>query len=183
MEARGNSIWSIWAQRPELEIKLRELQAQTPVLSCSQMAAELGCGITRNAVIGKLRRMGLQSRTEKGRLCTPRQRKSRTITVRRTHASFAQPEIAPDELPAPVISDLEIPKEQRRSILGQPYSKYPSRKSGECCWPIGDVGEADFFFCGAAVKSDESYCSAHCARAFQAPIKSGGRFLFKRPIG
>src|SRR5690606_38717812 len=46
-------------------------------LSASQIAAELG-GITRNAVIGKVHRLGLSGRTKAPSSSAPRQRKPRT---------------------------------------------------------------------------------------------------------
>src|SRR5262245_40202895 len=48
-------------------------------LSASQIAAELG-GITRNAVIGKVHRLGLSGRAKSPSLAAPRPRKTRTHT-------------------------------------------------------------------------------------------------------
>ncbi len=45
-------------------------------LSASQIAAELG-GITRNAVIGKVHRLGLSGRAKSTSSAAPRQRKTR----------------------------------------------------------------------------------------------------------
>src|SRR2546421_3223305 len=49
----------------------------TEGLSASQIAAELG-GITRNAVIGKVHRLGLSGRAKSPSSAAPRQRKART---------------------------------------------------------------------------------------------------------
>ncbi|MFZ1107646.1 MAG: GcrA family cell cycle regulator [Rhodomicrobium sp.] len=38
---------------------------------------------------------------------------------------------------------------------------------GACHWPHGDPAEPDFFFCGAPVAGNRSYCSAHLAQAFR----------------
>src|ERR1043165_6574356 len=46
-------------------------------LSASQIAAELG-GITRNAVIGKVHRLGLSGRAKSASTAAPRQRKARS---------------------------------------------------------------------------------------------------------
>src|SRR5215218_10852712 len=46
-------------------------------LSASQIAAELG-GVTRNAVIGKVHRLGLSGRAKSASSSAPRQRKPRT---------------------------------------------------------------------------------------------------------
>ena len=46
-------------------------------LSASQIAAKLAGGVTRNAVIGKVHRMGLSGRVTRARVSTPRTRKTR----------------------------------------------------------------------------------------------------------
>ena len=48
-------------------------------LSASQIAAELG-GVTRNAVIGKVHRLGLSGRAKSANAGAPRQRKTRAGT-------------------------------------------------------------------------------------------------------
>ena len=48
-------------------------------LSASQIAAELG-GITRNAVIGKVHRLGLSGRAKSASSAAPRPRKPRSAT-------------------------------------------------------------------------------------------------------
>ena len=50
-------------------------------LSASQIAAELG-GVTRNAVIGKVHRLGLSGRAKSSSSGVPRQRKPRTHMMR-----------------------------------------------------------------------------------------------------
>src|ERR1700754_2333832 len=50
-------------------------------LSASQIAGELG-GITRNAVIGKVHRLGLSGRAKAPSSSVPRQRKPRTHMMR-----------------------------------------------------------------------------------------------------
>src|ERR1700740_1674741 len=51
-------------------------------LSASQIAAELG-GITRNAVIGKVHRLGLSGRAKSASAGAPRQRKARSPAMLR----------------------------------------------------------------------------------------------------
>ena len=36
-----------------------------------------------------------------------------------------------------------------------------------CRWPIGDPGDADFFFCGGPTASSLPYCAHHCRVAYQ----------------
>jgi hypothetical protein len=35
-----------------------------------------------------------------------------------------------------------------------------------CRWPVGDVGEPGFFFCGQPPLKGAPYCGPHCRKAF-----------------
>src|SRR5438094_10225878 len=95
----------------------------TEGLSASQIAAELG-GITRNAVIGKVHRLGLSGRAKSPASTTPRPRKSRAhaqmLRVPR-HAMRGNTALVPayeiEVDPEPEFVDNIIPIGQRRSLL------------------------------------------------------------------
>jgi GcrA cell cycle regulator len=132
--------------------------------SASQIAAELG-GITRNAVIGKVHRLGLSGRAKPaapaGRPRKPRGqsqmlRVSRPST--RGNTALAQAlefESEPDLEPL----DNVIPLGQRRTLL--------ELNEETCRWPIGDPGNPDFFFCGGQSVTGLPYCSYHSRVAYQ----------------
>jgi len=134
-------------------------------LSASQIAAELG-GITRNAVIGKVHRLGLSGRAKSASSASPRPRKVRSSThmLRMTrpsirgntalaHAYEIETEGAPE-----LIENI-IPIGQRRTIL--------ELTEQTCHWPIGDPGSSDFFFCGGNTISGLPYCAYHSRVAYQ----------------
>ena len=134
-------------------------------LSASQIAAELG-GITRNAVIGKVHRLGLSGRAKSPASAAPRPRKTRApahmLRVARpqvrgntalAHAYEYKPE------PEPEFIDNIIPMGQRRTIL--------ELTEDTCRWPIGDPGTADFFFCGGPAITSLPYCAYHSRIAYQ----------------
>ncbi|HXW23898.1 MAG TPA: GcrA family cell cycle regulator [Xanthobacteraceae bacterium] len=138
-------------------------------LSASQIAAELG-GITRNAVIGKVHRLGLSGRAKAASSSVPRPRKPRAPshvfrsirnslrgnTALAAHAVAAyEAEIEPDPEPLENV----IPIGQRCSILELTDDK--------CHWPIGDPGQADFFFCGGKTIIGLPYCHYHARIAYQ----------------
>ncbi|HLN08315.1 MAG TPA: GcrA family cell cycle regulator [Xanthobacteraceae bacterium] len=137
-------------------------------LSASQIAAELG-GITRNAVIGKVHRLGLSGRAKAPSSTAPRQRKQRPPghafrTMRATmrgNAALAQalPSYEPEPEPEPV--ENIIPIGQRCTILELTDAK--------CHWPIGDPAQADFFFCGGKSVGTLPYCGYHARVAYQPP--------------
>jgi GcrA cell cycle regulator len=147
-------------------------------LSASQIAGELG-GITRNAVIGKVHRLGLSGRAKSPTTAAPRPRKARAhahmLRVSRpairgntalAHAYEQEAE------PEPQLVDNIIPIGQRRTIL--------ELTEDTCRWPIGDPGSADFFFCGGQTITSLPYCAYHSRVAYQpANDRRRDRRLFK----
>jgi GcrA cell cycle regulator len=136
-------------------------------LSASQIAAELG-GITRNAVIGKVHRLGLSGRAKAPSSSVPRPRKPRApsqifrsmrAAMRGNTALAAHPVYEVDVEPEPQPLENVIPIGQRCSILELTEDK--------CHWPIGDPGQADFFFCGGKTLIGMPYCAYHARVAYQ----------------
>lgn len=136
-------------------------------LSASQIAAELGA-ITRNAVIGKVHRLGLSGRAKSPASATPRPRKARTHSQMlrvarppiRGNTALAQVYEYETE-PEPEILDNIMPIGQRRTLL--------ELTEMTCHWPIGDPGSADFFFCGGQTVPNLPYCAFHSRVAYQPP--------------
>lgn len=151
----------------------------TEGLSASQIAGRLG-GVTRNAVIGKVHRLGLSGRTTTSRVKAPRPRRAAPRTNRVQTTSFrtignvalkpryeADPEAEADYRPAPaIIEELVIPLSERATIL--------TLKDSMCRWPIGDPGEPDFHFCGRSADSGAPYCEHHSRVAYQ-PVQQRRR--------
>jgi GcrA cell cycle regulator len=144
--------------------------------SASQIAKQLG-GVTRNAVIGKVHRLGLSGRA------TP----SRPVK-RPPRLARPKPRVMPDgtvKTPTPAVperTDLLRPAERSAMVAalppleqsdGAPASILTIRDS-MCKWPIGDPADPKFAFCGR--KSDcGPYCSEHAKVAFQPAKKRGGK--------
>jgi GcrA cell cycle regulator len=132
-------------------------------LSASHVAAELG-GITRNAVIGKVHRLGLAGRAKSPTSTGSRPRKPRSQILRVSRpvmrGNTALAEVYEYETDAePGIADNVIPITQRRSLL--------ELTAQTCRWPIGDPGNPDFFFCGGRTAGDSPYCAHHSRIAYQ----------------
>lgn len=134
-------------------------------LSASQIAAELG-GITRNAVIGKVHRLGLSGRAKSASTAAPRQRKARSSAhmlrmprgsirgnTALAHAYDYEVEATPE-----LIENI-IPIGQRRTLL--------ELTEQTCRWPIGDPGTSEFFFCGGNALTGLPYCAYHSRIAHQ----------------
>jgi GcrA cell cycle regulator len=139
-------------------------------LSASQIAGRLG-GVTRNAVIGKVHRLGLSGRATTSRMKShrPRSRTTNQAVKRLAKPRFANVGnpafrnlyLADSEPYVPPAEDLVIPLKER---------KYIQTLTESCCrWPIGDPQQADFHFCGKSKIAGLPYCEAHARRAFQPP--------------
>lgn len=132
-------------------------------LSASQIAAELG-GVTRNAVIGKVHRLGLSGRAKAKPAAAARPRKVVKAPVRTTtvvaRGNLAVVELVEAEpVVMPVRENVVIPMSRRISIM--------ELREGVCRWPMGDPLQADFVYCGADCGIGHTYCDAHSRIAFQ----------------
>jgi len=172
--------------------KLKELWGDG--MSASQIAKALG-GVTRNAVIGKVHRLGLSNRgtTSAGQPASD-DGKSAQKLIRPSRSAKTVPEqkdtaAAPEEakpLPVvvrtqPVIRDatqprapgLPTPEEQAARATLVEIEKMArkldllSLTERTCKWPIGDPTEESFHFCGLPSAAGKPYCEHHVAVAFQ----------------
>lgn len=128
----------------------------TEGLSASQIAKQLG-GVTRNAVIGKVHRLGLAGRATPSR---PAKRPVRTARPRIIGPSAPRLR-TPSSLPHVVIPDLE----PLRFEDGRAANVLTLNES-MCKYPIGDPTDADFAFCGRGA-ANGPYCQDHARLAYQ----------------
>ena len=143
-------------------------------LSASQIAARLG-GVTRNAVIGKVHRLGLSGRATTTRVKTatrPRARKRTPQAPRAPRGLFGsagslalnglqayEPEQHYEEEPDP-IPELHVVSSEKVTIL--------NLTEHTCKWPIGDPSDENFRFCGCKSQTGSPYCEHHTRIAYQA---------------
>ncbi|WP_375691963.1 GcrA family cell cycle regulator [Pseudooceanicola sp. LIPI14-2-Ac024] len=166
--------------------------------SASQIAKELG-GVTRNAVIGKVHRLGLSNRSGGAAPAAPAPKveakaKPTVKPAPKREPAAAKPAAA--EEPEPVAA-AATPARKQIIPAGQPLPPQPSAneispealaKVSEiekkakrltlmeltertCKWPVGDPATEDFWFCGLPVQAGKPYCEAHVGVAFQ-PMSS-----------
>jgi GcrA cell cycle regulator len=130
------------------------------------IAAELGHGITPNAVISKIHRLGIADQSPFGG--APGRRHA---TIRCIDKSGYRIWRRRGPLPAWVVNakpyvenarpDAKIPRRRRRALL--------ELTENTCRWPVGDPRSSRFFFCGAQAAHNQPYCAEHCARAYLRP--------------
>ena len=163
--------------------------------SASQIAKELG-GVTRNAVIGKVHRLGLSNRATSS---SP----SKSDTKSKTSVkSMSDTKRVSNKTSASKVTSANSPSEPRSNVTslrrqiipaGQPLPPQPSaneispealarvseieKKAKKislleltertCKWPVGDPATEEFWFCGLPSQAGKPYCEAHVGVAFQ----------------
>lgn len=163
--------------------------------SASQIAKELG-GVTRNAVIGKVHRLGLSNRATTTTKTESKQ-KSAPKAEPKTKPAAKPAEAAPKADASAPVAPKPIPARKQIIPAGQPLPPQPSaneispealakvsaveKKAKKlslmeltertCKWPVGDPATEDFWFCGLPVQQGKPYCEAHVGVAFQ-PMSS-----------
>jgi len=121
-------------------------------LSCREIACDIG--VSRNAVIGKLSRLGL-TRGEFNADARPakKQRGSKSIPRLQYQMLRAVYEDGEPVLSAAVVS------EHRCSLL--------ELSKQRCRWPISTPGADDFCFCGNTPLEGAPYCAGHTRLAYR----------------
>jgi GcrA cell cycle regulator len=145
-------------------------------LSASQIAAQLGGGVSRNAVLGKCHRLGLvrEASTKapavgssvrrqepsspvpipiplEGR--RPEQQASTPRTSTASHEPAKQPEMGV------LLRDASSPDPAGLTIM--------ELRESMCRWPLGDPTTPAFRYCGAGAVPGLPYCSHHAQIAYQ----------------
>lgn len=145
--------------------------------TATQIAEMLGENVTRNAVIGKAHRLGLESR--------PSPVKSAAADIAPAAAPAARP-APPAASPVPAASAASAPPAAATAApaAASPQPRAAAKpKAGKqarttlldlnekvCKWPIGHPGEPDFHFCGKPTQPGFPYCNEHCLVAYQAQV-------------
>lgn len=141
--------------------------------SASQIAAELGMGVTRNAVIGKVHRLGLAGRPKSATPVVGAARGKLKVAARSPEADTTDAKVDVDivVMPLPEESAEIVPLRQPVSEVLLPISERVTimeLRESSCRWPMGDPMKADFRFCGARTGgANGPYCTAHARLAFQ----------------
>jgi GcrA cell cycle regulator len=125
-------------------------------LTCAQIAAEIG--VSRNAVVGKIHRLGF------ARVRVKSARPKPEPMLRRPR--FAAPpgqrqllKLLRDEYPEDVV-EIAIPSASRCSLM--------ELSASTCRWPINEPGAEDFAFCGNTCAGGLPYCGGHARMAYRA---------------
>jgi len=114
-------------------------------------------GVTKNAVVGKVHRLGL---------------KKRQSPIRQSAATSAQPK-KPKKVAAPAPTATKLPSGD--------VVRLEELTAAMCCWPEGEPGTPEFHFCGKSAVPEKPYCEDHCARAYVKVSKDKRRVVPNTP--
>ena len=135
--------------------KLRELWDQG--LPTAQIGKLLG--FTKNAVVGKAHRIGLERRPSPIRRTAvkPDRKKARSPVMPKLNFE----------------AKLEEQSENTDNTVFQPVVKnlFNTNVKRGCEWPMGHPDETDFHFCNKDRFEDKPYCLEHCTVAYVVPEK------------
>lgn len=134
-------------------------------LSASQCAKQLG-GVTRNAVLGKLSRLGVLTRVTPSRPTRvsppkPKPPSPSKLRIAGNGAVFQEPTPRAPLAEVPVFDEAAPPAGVIALADLEPH---------HCRFPLGDPRHPKFGFCGRRRKQDgkvlQPYCDDHCAKAY-----------------
>jgi GcrA cell cycle regulator len=161
--AGKKSAWTV--ERVDL-LKKRQVELR----SASQIGIELG--VSRNAVIGKLHRLGLRPMSLPKKTRTARAPGLNFHRLERAkhaagHEARAEREKHAAELRA-MFAAVEVtelaPEESACAVT------LMDAKQHHCRWPLGDPRDMQSLrFCGANKYEKYSYCKRHCLMAYRDP--------------
>jgi len=140
---------SVWTEDRVRRLKTLWLEGR----SAEHIGRELACGITRNAVLGKVRRLGLSA----GRAATAA-----------PEAKRQAPRAGRTGPPATSVPGAGLPRDEEPVSLLD-VGRY------QCRWPLADPTSGGFRLCGARV-SRGAYCGRHAAIGYR-PARETPRAL------
>ena len=157
--------------------KLRDLWDQG--LSTAEIGKKLG--VSKNAVVGKVHRLGLEGRApQAAKAPAPASAKAKNPPPRPAPGKKKTPPAPPvasrsvrvpmkPHAPKTAVPErVKAPQKSAAPAAAKPKSGVPlvDLVSDQCCWPAdGGEGEAQLF-CGKKVFKSKPYCLEHCILAY-----------------
>lgn len=150
----------VWTD--EQVAKLTELVSSRQNLTADMIATQIG-GVSRNAVIGKIHRLGLawdrknQFESKEGAA------KNRVINAALRRAPSFKPKIKRiPTFPAYAVADPII-----EDIAPDKRIKFADLTPTSCRWPVGTPGDSEFGFCPHEHVEGLPYCAGHAKVAYR----------------
>ena len=162
--------------------ELRQLWSEGQ--SASKIAEKLG-GVTRNAVIGKIHRLGLSNRSENSEKKIITRKRGRPAKVKNADNIQEQLDNSKNKDFSEIKSDefdklhVDASRDYKTMLLETTLANIAELEKNAkklnlmeltertCKWPIGDPATENFWFCGHPSEQGKPYCSTHVSIAFQ----------------
>lgn len=140
-------------------------------ISSSQIAAEMNCGVSRNAVIGKVHRMGFaRSNGHENRTPAGRARRHQPYKPREKRTSLRIVRSNSNSNSMRVVETVEFGMQEMRCVEVEPrHLSLIDLEPNDCRWPYGD---SPFTHCGHPQLDGSSYCAAHYMTSIK-PLHGG----------
>jgi GcrA cell cycle regulator len=172
LEIKGDQkVGSFWTEARVIELVKMWADGVSSSRISKMMSQKYDHPVTRNAVIGRLSRMGLTSKTrQEEKKFRAKQKKKVTARARvreeearkamrhpRQMASWPGTTSAPHPplVYEEVFREVIVPEAERVTLA--------DLEDYQCRWPVGDPRESDFHFCGGRRMPNASYCVYHQA--------------------
>lgn len=128
-------------------------------------------GVSKNAVIGKVRRLHLPPRSSPIQLplgsgTKPKRKRSTERRQGRPTCPAVTLHILGQQGLEMAVNNVLGQTELMEVFQHQTLAPKPSESRGSCCWPIGDPGTPGFRFCEATAVLGKPYCREHCHVAY-----------------
>ena len=128
-------------------------------------------GVSKNAVVGKAHRLGLNGRPspirrgEDDATAVP-DRKSTPLAMTVVDTFLSTTAVPTEKESAPAKKKTAKTAAVKKSEEKQKIFTVNDLTSSSCRWPIGDPKDEDFHFCGKEALPDKPYCAEHAAIAY-----------------
>ena len=149
--------------------------------SAGEIAATLG-GLSRNAIIGKIYRLGLSNRDPVPAVKMDKPKGKKQPKVASTTALPSGQNKLPLRRPPVVRAGHPLPPQPAANEISEDVLRTAAetlKKAKKislmeltektCKWPVGDPSTDDFWFCGLDSETSKPYCKAHNDVAFHPP--------------
>ncbi len=149
--------------------------------SAGEIAATLG-GLSRNAIIGKIYRLGLSNRDPVPAVKMDKPKGKKQPKVASTTALPSGQNKLPLRRPPVVRAGQPLPPQPAANEISEDVLRTAAetlKKAKKislmeltektCKWPVGDPSTDDFWFCGLDSETGKPYCKAHNDVAFHPP--------------
>jgi GcrA cell cycle regulator len=145
-------------------------------LSAAQIAQALGKGLTRNAVLGQVKRMRDRGADMNLRVAAhpppealvPVAPVAAEDTRRAHHLTHDIGKLHRTPITGPV-----MPVETTYDHVAPTHPdllRIMDLQPHHCRWPLNNALGGEFYFCGARTSGAKPYCETHCAVAYAAPM-------------